>query len=110
MKEENTRKLLEEGLIHTSDDFTDRLMRRVEKESVPVGIPVWQHVLFFGSLLVLLAWLLLLLFKGPLSLPMLEFPLPPLPLQLAGIFFVLFALNKFLLLKEASGRKEPKKE
>ncbi len=104
MKEEKTKKLLSEGLLHTSGDFTDQLMGRIEKEHAPVRIPGWQVLVFVSSLLVLMFALLWLLVKESFHVSLLHtsFSFPPLPIQLLGLLFVLLAIHKFLLLKEAA--------
>jgi hypothetical protein len=69
MNDKNTRKLLSESLLRTSKDFTDRVMNKIAKETVPVRIPRWQYVIFVCSLTFLLIVPLLLIKKVPAGLP-----------------------------------------
>ncbi|MCB0629864.1 MAG: hypothetical protein R2824_28350 [Saprospiraceae bacterium] len=100
MKDETTRKLLEESLLHTSEDFTDQIMDKLEAETVRSPVPAYVPSLLAGSLLVIL--LVPLLLKGGLSvhLPFLQLNLSGLTVKILFAFFVFASIGRWLTFRK----------
>lgn len=50
MNEEKTRDLLQKSIVETSDDFTDKLMRRLDTEKVVKKTFAWNFIPTFSIL------------------------------------------------------------
>jgi hypothetical protein len=108
MKENPTKKLLEEGLLQTSGDFTDRLMHKIEAEVVRPVFPRWYQLLFSASLLLILVIPLLHASGLSLPLPLLQLSLSGLTTKIAVALFVLFSINQWLIFRKQQAFAPPK--
>jgi len=98
MKEDQTKHIVEESLLKTSDGFTDALMQKLEQK--PAEIKVSRLPLVFVSILaiVFIGSLMYFLSKGTPELNFLDFNLkiPALILQIIGSLFILYIFNQVL--------------
>lgn len=97
-----TRKLIKESMLNTSDEFTDRIMGKIERSSSPAPIPSWHLYVFICSLVMVCGSLFFSndLVSHIFSTVDIDLEFPPMSFQILLIVFVLLAINKFLSLKE----------
>lgn len=101
MKKDNTKELLQESLPHTSSNFTDEVMHKIEMqpETIPVKIKLHQQILFGFSLATLL-FALLWRFSHHSTIGLSNLQVPSLPVMLGGVLFIIVAIYRFLLFQK----------
>lgn len=54
MNDKDTKQLLDKSIVEASDDFTDKLMQRLEAKKIDKKVSVWRFTLIFSALVILL--------------------------------------------------------
>ena len=95
MNEKVVKELMKESLLRTSEDFTERLMDRIEEKKIPYELPAKVKVLLVASLIVLFAipliWFRLTVADGTSSILFL----------VPFILLVFILINRYMNLSEA---------
>src|SRR5688572_13965468 len=98
MNDDKTRDLIKNGLLHTSDQFTENLMRRVE---IRISLNRKFSGIFLISCLCCIIFVFLILkIKSNFAFPNIQLQISYLGFKIAGATFSFVLLNKLLVLRE----------
>lgn len=103
MNEKDTKELLEKSIIETSDDFTDKLMQRLEAAEVAEKTSVWRFTPIFSVLIVVILTLSFAFYKyleSGATLFQTGIEISRTPIFLIVTVLLLFAINHILKLNE----------
>lgn len=100
-----TKNMIQESMRHTSADFTEELMHKIEAQpaAAPVKIGLWQQFLFGMSLVALLlfaCWGWGRHLHVAVGSP--HFQVPSLPSLLIVVLFAILAVYRYILFKKLS--------
>ncbi len=103
MKEEKARDLLQKSIIETSDDFTDKLMRRLEAEKAAKKTLSWSFTSMFLVLslaILVLSFISYKFLKSGVDIFNIGLDIGRTPIFIIGTILVFIALNYTLKLNE----------
>lgn len=97
MKEDETRKLIKGSIVKTSDEFTEKLMAKVELQKAR-KTTFHFYVAFIACIML---FLFLTKFAPSASIYQFQFKLPSRIVQIIGSLFVFIMINRLIILKNA---------
>jgi hypothetical protein len=98
MNEDKTRDLIKDSLLHTSDQFTENFMRRVEfRDSLRRN---FFRIFVISCLCCMIFVFLISKIKSNFAFPYIQLHIPHLTIQISGVLFVFALLNRLILLRE----------
>lgn len=98
MNEDQTKHIVKESLLKTSDSFTDALMQKIEQQPVEVKVSTQPLIFLCVLALFFIFSLAYLIGEGVPELKILDlqFKIPALLLQIMGSFFILYIFSQIL--------------
>ncbi|MEL6812908.1 MAG: hypothetical protein AAFP76_16395 [Bacteroidota bacterium] len=103
MKEEEVKKLMQKSVMSTSEDFTDRLMHRIETEDVAETKVTWSLGRVWVAVLILMTgigYMCYRLISNASLYPTVDLRDYKIPMLLVPVLAFLFTLRKLLLWRE----------